>query len=119
MLTIENTLLIIGKAIICYLALTDLNTRSASHVQQPTLCTPFFLNNTKHNKNIVNLCGLFIIGVIFYIMHLTERSGWITLTHGAVYFFVHICCVSVLLPTLYFLRNPKHLLTVLQDHNII
>ena len=32
-----------------------------------TLCSPFLLNNSKHNKNIINSYGLFIIGVTFCI----------------------------------------------------
>ena len=30
-------------------------------------CSPFLLNNSKHNKNIINSYGLFIIGVTFCI----------------------------------------------------
>ena len=83
---------------------------------------PVFLNNSKSNKNIVNLSGLFIIGVIFYIalgLNISTRFGWITVSNGMIYFFVNFCCVPVLLPTLYFMRNPKHLVSVLQDHGFM
>ena len=56
--------------------LKDFNTNSTNLSPQPPLCSsPFFLNNTRHNKNIINLYGLFIIGVILYMIWLPQ--GWI------------------------------------------
>ena len=38
---------------------------------------------------------------------------------GMIDYFVYFCCFPVLLPTIYFMRNPKHLISVLHDHNLI
>ena len=83
---------------------------------------PAVLFNThKYNKNIINLSGLSIIGMIFSIgfgLGFSRRFGWIMYPQAILYTFVHFCCVPVLLPTIYFMRNPKHLISVLQDHNL-
>ena len=84
--------------------------------------SPLF-NNSKYNKNIVSFFGLFIIGVLFYIIfgviNILIRQGWITDLHGSMDLFVHCCFWPVVLPTIYFMRNPKHLKSVLQDHNLM
>ena len=86
------------------------------------LCSPtFFPNNTKHNKNIFSLYGVFVIGLSISIalgLGISSRFGWVTVSHAAIYFFFHFCLFPVLLPTVYFMRNPKHLISVLQDHNL-
>ena len=82
----------------------------------------FKLNNSKYNKNIISCFGLFILGVLIYIafgVNILIRQGWITELHGSMDIFVHCCIWPVLLPTIYFMRNPKHLKSVLQDHNLI
>ena len=50
---------------------------------------------------------------------ISTRFGVITVSQGLMYFFVYFCCIPILLPTIYFMRNPKHLISVLQDHNIM
>ena len=79
------------------------------------------LNNSKHNKNVIGSYGLFIMWAIFYIAwilgHLS-RVGWITLSNATMYLFVTFCCAPVLLSTIYFMRNPKHLISVLQDQGM-
>ena len=82
-------------------------------------CFPIFHQNTKHNKNIININGVFIIGLTVYFsmgLAISTRFGVITVSQGAMYFFVLFCCIPILLPALYFMRNPKHLISVLQDH---
>ena len=78
-------------------------------------------NNHKYNKNIINLSGLFIIGMIFGIgfgLCFSSRFGWIMHHQAILFTFVHFCCVPVLLPTIYFMRNPNHLIFVLREHNL-
>ena len=86
------------------------------------LCSPaLFPNNTKHNKNIFSLYGIFVISLSISItlgLGISSRFGWVTVSHAAIYFFFHFCLFPVLLPTVYFMRNPKHLISVLQDHNL-
>jgi hypothetical protein len=80
------------------------------------------LNNSKYNKNVISFFGLFMIGVLFYIIfgvNILIRQGWITQLHGSMDLFVHYCIWPVVLPTIYFMRNPKHLKSVLQDFNLI
>ena len=85
-----------------------------------TLSSPFLLNNTKHNKNIINSYGLFIIGAIFCIVFALirlSRFGWISQSNLNYHLsFASLCCAPVILATIYFMRNPKHLISVLQDH---
>ena len=94
-------------------------TTNGNETRRPTV----LFNNSKHNKNIGTLNWIFIVGVIFYILMFVYRIstplGWITVSQSAMYGFVHCCCVPVLLPTIYFMRNPKHFISVLQDHNLM
>ena len=87
------------------------------------LCSPaLFPNNAKHNKNIFSLYGVFVIGLSIFIalgLGISSRYGWVTVSQVAIYFFFHFCLFPVLLPTVYFMRNPKHLISVLQDHNLL
>ena len=81
----------------------------------------FFPNNTKHNKNIFSLYGVFVIGLSISIalsLGISSRFGWVTVSQVSIYFFFHFCLFPVLLPTVYFIRNPKQLISVLQDHNL-
>ena len=78
-------------------------------------------NNYKYNKNIINLSGIFIIGMIYSIglcLGFSTRFGWIMYQQAILFTFVHFCCVPVILPTIYFIRNPNHLISVLRDHNL-
>ena len=84
-----------------------------------TLRSPFLLNNSKHNKNIINSCGLFIIGVtfcIFIVIIILSRFGWITQSNVFYHLsFASFCCFPVILSTIYFMRNPKNLISVLRS----
>ena len=84
------------------------------------LCSPtFFPNNTKHNKNIFSLYGVFVIGLSISIalgLGISSRFGWVTVSQVSILYFFQFCLFPVLLPTVYFMRNPKHLISVLQDH---
>ena len=86
------------------------------------LCSPtFFPNNTKHNKNIFSLYGVFVIGLSISIalgLGISSRFGWVTVSQVSILYFFQFCLFPVLLPTVYFMRNPKHLISVLQDHNL-
>ena len=78
-------------------------------------------NNSKYNKNTISLAGLFIIGMIYGLgmgLVFSSRFGWITQNQGTLYIFMLYCSIPVLLPVIYFMRNPKHLKTVLQDHKL-
>ena len=75
-------------------------------------------NNSKRNKNLINFTGMILISVMFIIIGyfpLASRLGWISQRNGNTYLFVPICCIPVILPTIYFMSNPKHLIKVLRD----
>ena len=80
------------------------------------------LNNSKNYKNVVSSYGIFIMWAIFYISWVLgfylSRVGWITRSNATMYLFVTFCCAPVLLSTIYFMRNPKHLIAVLQDQGM-
>ena len=88
-----------------------------------TNSTLTLFNHVKHNKNIINAYGLFIIGVIFCIFFVIirlSRLGWISQSNVNYHLsFASLCCAPVILATIYFMRNPKHLISVLQDHNLM
>ena len=111
-------MLIIGKAITCTLV------KEESQETMPIEPHYFKLNNKKYNKSIISFAGLFIIGVLCYILFginivIRQGQGWITEFHGSMDLFVHYCIWPVVLPAIYFIRNPKHLKSVLQDHNLM
>ena len=84
------------------------------------LCSPALFNNTKHNKNIFSLYGIFVTSLSISItlgLGISSRFGLVTVSQAAISFFFYFCLFAVLLPTIYFMRNPKHLISVLQDHN--
>ena len=84
-----------------------------------TLSPSVLLNTSKYNKNIISISGIFIIGIIYCIgfgFGFSKRFGWIVYPQGILYTFVHCCCFPVLLPTIYFIRNPQHLISVLRYH---
>jgi hypothetical protein len=84
------------------------------------LCSPDLFNNTKHNKNIFSLYGIFVTSLSISItlgLGISSRFGLVTVSQAAIYFFFYFCLFTVLLPTIHFMRNPKHLISVLQDHN--
>ena len=85
-----------------------------------TNLTLYSLNNSKHNKNIINSYGLFIIGAIcciFLVLIRLSRYGWIPQSNVTYHLsFASFCSAPVIISTIYFMRNPKHLISVLQDH---
>ena len=109
---------IIGKAITNVLAIEE----AQKAMPDETQCFPGWANNSKYNKNIININGIFIFGLIIYFhlgLAISLRFGVITTSKGQLYCFVFACCVSIFLPAIYFVRNPKHLKSVLQDHNFM
>ena len=83
------------------------------------LCSPALVNNTKHNKNIFSVYGVFVISLslsIAFGLVISSRHSWVTVSQAAIYIYLFSCLFPVLLPTIYFMRNPKHLISVLQDH---
>ena len=79
-------------------------------------------NNTKSNKNIINFGGIAILSTIFIIIAyfiIISRFGGITVSALIVPAYIVQCCAPILLPTMYFIWEPKHLISVLKDLNIM
>ena len=80
-------------------------------------------NHVKYNKNIINISGICIILVIYSFgsaVFILDRFGYILTDSLADLIIVcWTCSAPVLFPTIYFMRNPKHLISVLQDQNLI
>ena len=80
----------------------------------PVMC----FNTSKSNKNLINFAGVLLIILIFIILGyfpLASRLGWITLRQVNIYTFIPLCSIPVLLPTMYFMYKPQHLINVLND----
>ena len=81
--------------------------------------SPVMLFNTsKSNKNLINFPGMLLIIVMFIILGyfpVASRMGWISLREGNTYMYPVLCCIPVILPTMYFTCKPKHLINVVND----
>ena len=79
-------------------------------------------NVTKYNKNLISFAGISIL-VVFFLVYSgiisLFRFGWITATQVQFYVYVHQCCLPVILPTIYFMRKPNHLVVVMKDLNLL
>ena len=78
------------------------------------------LNNNKYNENLISFTGVLVISAIFIFSIIIPTSGAIhygligvdnTLTN----LYVVMCSLPVILPALYFVFHPKHLVRILQD----
>ena len=80
-------------------------------------------NNSKSNKSMINLWGVAILGTIFITIGcftITSRFGYgMSFATSLEPIFLIQCCAPVLLPAMYFMCKPKHLISVLKDLNIM
>ena len=79
-------------------------------------------NNSKNNKNMINFWGVTILGVIFFVMAyfpIASRFGGISVAESALPAFIFQCCAPILLPAIFFMHKPKHLISVLKDLNFL
>ena len=79
-------------------------------------------NTNKNNKNLINLTGIAILSAIFTVLAyliLKSRYDWRNTETFEIFGFSIQCCSPIILPTIYFVRKPKHLISVLQDFNFI
>ena len=72
-------------------------------------------HHNKFNKNIINLSGICIILVIYSFgsgIFVLDRLGYILPDSSSDLIIVCLACSApVLFPTIYFMRNPKHLIS--------
>ena len=79
-------------------------------------------NVTKYNKNLISFSGISILVTFLLVMTIIPigtRYGWISLIHSQHYWYINFYCLPVILPTIYFMRKPNHLVVVMKDLNLL
>ena len=79
-------------------------------------------NITKYNKNLISFPGISFLVTYFLLMTglaVGSRYGWISLVQLQLYWYIGFCCFPVIIPTIYFMRNPNHLISVMRDLNLL
>ena len=95
------------------------------HFFQETIENPFQVqafNISKYNKNVVSFPGISFLVTYFLVMTgiaIGSRYGWISLVQTQLYLYIGFCCLPVILPTIYFMRNPNHFIIVMRDLNLL
>ena len=83
---------------------------------QPITTIPF--NTTKYNKNLISFSGISILIVLLALLGVFavgSRSSWISHNQGITYVYINFCCLPVVLPTIYFIKKPNHLIVAMKD----
>ena len=86
---------------------------------RPITTIPF--NTTKYNKNLISFSGISILIVLLVVLGVFavgSRSSWISHNQGITYVYINFCCLPVVLPTIYFIKNPNHLIVAMKDLNL-
>ena len=76
-------------------------------------------NTNRNNKNIISYTGVFVLAVIFVITVIIPTSGQIQYgliseEYSVTNLYIISCCLPVGLGTIYFMREPKHFINVLE-----
>ena len=89
------------------------------------IANPFHVqvfNITQYNKNLISFPGISFLVTYFLLMTglaVGSRYGWISLVQLQLYWYIGFCCFPVIIPTIYFMRNPNHLISVMRDLNLL
>ena len=78
-------------------------------------------NTLSKNNSLLSLLGVLTLTVDFVLIAyftIGSRRGWITLKESELCQFIHLICAPVLLPIIYFMRNPNYLAAVMRDMNL-
>ena len=84
--------------------------------------TTIAFNTTKYNKNLISFSGISILIVLLVVMGVFaagSRSSWISHIQGQTYVYINFCCLPVVLPTIYFIQKPNHLVVAMKDLNLL
>ena len=98
---------------------------NTEQILQETIANPFHVqafNITKYNKNLISFPGISFLVTYFLLMTglaVGSRYGWISLVQTQLYWYIGFCCFPVIIPTIYFMRNPNHLISVMRDLNLL
>ena len=89
---------------------------------QPTRTFTLPFNVSKYNENLISFSGIFILGAFLLLMSgiaAGSRFGWISLNQSNYFWYINVCCLPVILPTIYFGRKPNNLVVVMKDLNLL
>ena len=98
---------------------------NTEQILQETIANPFHVqafNITKYNKNLISFPGISFLVTYFLLMTglaVGSRYGWISLVQLQLYWYIGFSCFPVIIPTIYFMRNPNHLISVMRDLNLL
>ena len=91
---------------------------------QETIANPLQVqafNISKYNENIISLVGIsFLVTYIIVITGIAIGSRYgLSLVQTQLYLYIAFFCLPVILPTIYFMQNPKHFISVMRDLNLL
>ena len=91
---------------------------------QETIANPLQVqafNISKYNENLISLVGIsFLVTYIIVITGLAIGSRYgLSLVQTQLYLYIAFFCLPVILPTIYFMRNPNHFISVMRDLNLL
>ena len=91
---------------------------------QETIANPLQVqafNISKYNENLISLVGIsFLVTYIIVITGLAIGSRYgLSLVQTQLYLYIAFFCLPVILPTIYFMQNPKHFISVMRDLNLL
>ena len=98
---------------------------NTEQIFQETIAKPFQVqafNIGKYNENLISFPGMFFLVTYFLVMTgiaVGSRYDWITVVQTQLYLYICFCFLPVILPTIYFMRNPNHLIIVMRDLNLL
>ena len=97
---------------------------NTEQILQETIANPFQVqafNITKYNKNLISFVGIsFLVTYIIVITGIAIGSRYgLSLVQAQLYLYIVFCCLPVILPTTYFMRNPNHFISVMRDLNLL
>ena len=78
-------------------------------------------NISKYNENLISFVGIsFLVTYIIVITGIAIGSRYgLSLVQAQLYLYIVFCCLPVILPTTYFMRNPNHFISVMRDLNLL
>ena len=91
---------------------------------QETIANPLQVqafNISKYNENLISFVGIsFLVTYIIVITGIAIGSRYgLSLVQAQLYLYIVFCCLPVILPTTYFMRNPNHFISVMRDLNLL
>ena len=94
------------------------------HFFQETIANPIQVhtfNISKYNENLISFVGIsFLVTYIIVITGIAIGSRYgLSLVQAQLYLYIVFCCLPVILPTTYFMRNPNHFISVMRDLNLL